>query len=545
MADRFKTFLLQAIVFVLLFQGGTLAYGYFFPSDIALSVIEAPSSAQVGGSHSIGDKKRYVRVETNKLSMIIDRLGGRIVQVSFPEYRSYSSDASMRFLEASKTSALNAQAGIVGDEAILFRTAQPSYKISKGRAVVALQAESSSGVRFSKEFQFDSDAYSVGVFVRATNGSERMFTASSYHAFGGEAYSDIEGQTATPSSKDVSFDGEGSEFVSAIRGYSGISYTTNSKPYVRVKYSDMASRAPDRTKGGWLAFQKHQFLAAWSLQEKESFQVKNFWREGLVAEDSATFKQAFASQAVSAKKELRPGDSFSERSTLFVGPQKHDLMAEVDGTLRLTFDYGFFWMFASFLHKALRFIHTFVPSWGWSLVVLIAALRLVFFKSTRDQALQAEKLNKMKPEKDALEARFAGRPRLDPEMNEARLALYKKHGIQMMSLAAFLPLLQLPLLLAFYGMITAVVDFRAEHFLWLNDLAAPDPFYVLPVFAAVVMYLQSAEMSVSEDFKLVARYMPVIFLFFGVKFPAALQLYIGLNTGLGVLQNKLLAKKKK
>jgi YidC/Oxa1 family membrane protein insertase len=163
----------------------------------------------------------------------------------------------------------------------------------------------------------------------------------------------------------------------------------------------------------------------------------------------------------------------------------------------------------------------------------------------KDQSIQSEKIKKMQPEKESIEKRFADRGRLDPEKNEAMVALYKKHGLKVLSMSAFMPLLQIPLLFAFYGMVSVAVEFRAEPFLWMSDISLPDPLYILPVLTTITMYLQSTDMVASEEFKLVAKYMPIMFIFFVIKFPASLQLYIGVNTGLGVLQNKLLAKSRK
>ena len=156
-----------------------------------------------------------------------------------------------------------------------------------------------------------------------------------------------------------------------------------------------------------------------------------------------------------------------------MGPQDPKALVQVEPSLRLTMDYGFFWMFASLLHKGLDLIHMVVPNWAACLVLLTALLRLVFFKSMKEQAIQNQKIKAMRPEQEEIEKRFASRGRFDAEKSEAMVKLYKKHNFKALSLAVFMPFLQIPLLLAFYGMISVAIEFRATPFLWMRSCFSP------------------------------------------------------------------------
>jgi YidC/Oxa1 family membrane protein insertase len=533
-----RTALLQAAVLVVLFNLATMVYQHFFGEPPEMAVIEAMPEELVVGQPTRGDKRRFVKVATDKMNVTIDKAGGRIVSVSFNDYKQSNQD-QVSFFGRESESVLDTQAGILGDESLEFTTGKNQYSLSGDTLVVGMSATSKDGTRYTKDLTFRAGKYTIEQSARAVNGGNAPVVLSTYHVIGGGRLSKVD-KTA-PRTKDLSFD-ETDAAAPASRAYSGISYTTKTKPYVRVGFDEMANKKPDITKGGWVGFQKHHFLAAWVLGDK-AYKVRSFVREGLLAGDNENYEQQFATQAVSGTTTLAPGEMLVDKTTLYVGPQLLSNLVVLDQSLKLTMDYGFFWMIASMLHKMLAFIHTVVPSWTLSLIALTAIFRLVFYKSTQDQTQQSRKIKKMEAEKKIIDARFADKSRFDAEKNEAMIALYKKHKIKLFSLAAFMPILQLPLMVAFYGMVAVTVEFRAEAFAWIPDVSMPDPLYIMPVISMLAMYFQSTEMTVSEEFKMVARYMPIVFAYFVIKFPASLQIYMAVNMGLGLLQSKFLVKK--
>ncbi|MEC7030738.1 MAG: membrane protein insertase YidC [Pseudomonadota bacterium] len=533
-----RTALLQAAIFVILFNLSTTAYHHFFGEPPEVPVIESMPEQLVVGQSVRGKKQRFINVETDKMSVTIDKLGGRIVAVSFKDYQQNEQDA-VSFFGREEDMLLDTQSGILGDEKLEFNANKSQYILTGDKLVVGLQASASNGVRYTKDFTFKSGQYTIEQNARAVNGGADEVSLSTYHVISGGKLTKIEKQP--PKTKDLSFD-KIDFSAPAAKAFSGVSYTTKSKPYVRVKFENMDNKKPDVTKGGWIAFQKHHFLAAWVLEDKP-YKVRSFIREGVLPNDDSSYEQQFATQAQSGVKKLQPGESLVDKTTLYVGPQLLPHLVALDQSLKLTMDYGFFWMFASILHKMLAGIHTLVPSWTLSLIVLTALFRLVFYKATKDQTIQAQKIKKMEVEKKAIDAQFADRGRFDAEKNEAMIALYKKHNIKLFSFSAFMPILQIPLMIAFYGMVAVAVEFRSEAFGWIADVSMPDPLYIMPVLTVATMYFQSTEMTASEEFKVVARYMPIIFAYFVIKFPASLQLYLAVNTGLGLLQSKFLVKK--
>lgn len=533
-----RTALLQAAVFVIVFKVSVEVFSYYFGETESIPVIsQLPSSAKPT-SLQAPSSNNVVKVSTDTMTVFIDKKGGRVLKAALSGYDIEGDDYA--FFDRDETGMLETQAGISGDEGLSFSTSKNQYVLKGDSLKVVMQASGNKGLRYVKEFEFKRGEYVVSQTTRVVNGGNEAQDVSSYYVFSGDKQIEVDG--APPKASDLSFDNLSPELAKAVRGYSGISYTTKKKPYVRMKFNNMQKAPSETTKGGWIAYQKHHFLAAWLLEEK-AYRINNYFSEGVKNEESETYEQRFVSQAVSGKSTVLPGEGFSETASLYVGPQKLETIVSVEPSLRLTLDYGFFWMFASLLHKGLAWVHKIVPSWSWSLVVLVALSRLVFFSATKRQMEEAGKLKAAAAEKAEIEKRFADRGRFDQEKHEALYSLYKRHNIKVFSLSQFVPLLQLPLMMAFYGMVAVAVEFRSESFLWLSDISLPDTLYVLPFLAVVLMYLQSTSMAASDEMKMVSKYMPVIFAFFIIKAPAALQLYLAVSTGLGALQMTLQKQK--
>jgi YidC/Oxa1 family membrane protein insertase len=275
------------------------------------------------------------------------------------------------------------------------------------------------------------------------------------------------------------------------------------------------------------------------------YRVNNFWAEGISDKDKELYEQQFATQAISTAETLNPGKGTSQTSTLYVGEQSVPKMMAVDPSLRLTMDYGFFWMVSNGLHKFLRLIHDYLPNWSVSLIFLVALVRLAMFPSMKQQSIQTKKMKAMAPEKEIIEKRYEN-DKWNPQRFEALSALHKKHGINSMSISMLIPLLQIPLMIAFFNMVQVAVEFRAEPFLWISDMSQRDPYYIMPVLASLMMVLHFSgqkDNGMNEDFKMIFRVMPLVMLFISFKWPAVVCLYLVTNTMLFALQDMVFSKK--
>jgi len=124
------------------------------------------------------------------------------------------------------------------------------------------------------------------------------------------------------------------------------------------------------------------------------------------------------------------------------------------------------------------------------------------------------------------------------KMNQAMMELYKTEKIN--PLGGCLPIVvQIPVFIALYWVLFESVELRhAPFYLWIHDLAAPDPWYVLPTLMMVSMIVQT-KMNPTPPDPVQAKVMMIMPLVFGVMFyffPAGLVLYWFVNNILSILQ---------
>ena len=181
----------------------------------------------------------------------------------------------------------------------------------------------------------------------------------------------------------------------------------------------------------------------------------------------------------------------------------------------------------------LRWVHQHVGNWGWSIVALTIVINLAMAPFRHYSIVNGIKMAKLGPEMRQIQERYRKVPLMDPrrqQMQEEMAALYARHGMNMGSqmLVGCLPLLlTMPFLFAFYRVLTVSVELRGAGYLWIRDLAAPDPLYITPVLMALSMFAMQKMMPTAMDpaQQRMMMLMPVVL---GVMFfaaPAGLNLY--------------------
>lgn len=240
---------------------------------------------------------------------------------------------------------------------------------------------------------------------------------------------------------------------------------------------------------------------------------------------------------------LAVGDSSGfTRLRIYAGPKATDTLASIhsigadgkpDGpSLEPLIQFGWLTIIAKWLYLALRFIYEHgVPNWGWA-IILVTTIFYVAMLPTRIMAMKSSlKMMRVQPQVDALKKKYANFKINDPkraEMNTEMMDLYKREGVNMYG--SCLPMLpQIPLFYAYFRVLEYSVELRQAHWLWLPDLSAPDPTYILPVFIIVSMFLTqymtpSPGMDPTQR-RMMAFVMPVIFGYALLHYASGLALY--------------------
>jgi len=253
------------------------------------------------------------------------------------------------------------------------------------------------------------------------------------------------------------------------------------------------------------------------------------------------------------------------RLRLFAGPKQTVVLKAIhatgaDGkptgpTLEPLIQFGWWTVIAKPLYLALRFLHdqlgSGIDNWGWAIIIATAIFNLLMLP-TRFMAMKSSlKMMRIQPKVEALKKRYAHLKATDPkraEMNAEMMTLYKTEGVNMYG--GCLPMLpQIPLFFAYFRVLQNAVELRQAHWLWLSDLSAPDPRYILPILIILTMFLTqyitpSPGMDPAQR-RMMAFIMPVFFGFMLLHYASGLALYWGtsniiqLSMQLGINQSSM------
>jgi YidC/Oxa1 family membrane protein insertase len=239
---------------------------------------------------------------------------------------------------------------------------------------------------------------------------------------------------------------------------------------------------------------------------------------------AANTTRAFVSYRVSV-----PG---SLSLPFFLGPKDFDILRNVDPNLQLVLaiDFGMFRVIVVPLLLALKWINGYVGNYGWSIVSLTIIINLLIFPLRHRSMVSMKKMQAVQPEIKAIQDRYAKYKVTDPErqkMNTEMMALYKQKGVNPAS-GCVPMLLTLPVLFAFYAMLSAVIELRGAPFVgWITDLSRHDPLYITPVLMGLSMLWQQRMMPTTADpiQQKMFLLMPVIFTVSFLWAPAGLVVY--------------------
>ncbi len=232
----------------------------------------------------------------------------------------------------------------------------------------------------------------------------------------------------------------------------------------------------------------------------------------------------------------------------YAGAKEHDKLNSIDPRMSDIIEYGFFTFLAKPMFILLKSIYNFVGNWGWAIVIITILLRLVLFPLTYKGMVSMNRLKELSPKVKEIQKKYKGDPQ---KMNAKMMELYKKHNANPMG--GCLPmLLQIPVFFAIYRVLLNAVELKHAPWTgWIHDLSAMDPYFILPVLMAATMFWQQHITPTNFTDPMqekIMKFLPLIFMFFFVTFPAGLTLYWFVNNLFGVAQqyyvNSLFAKEK-
>lgn len=490
------------------------------PADIPAVATDADMVKPNAGTPlaTMASSAASIQIETDLLKLELSPQGGSISSAWLLDYPAMPQrpEDKLQLLKPAPPNMFIVQLGLLGDKSsrlptheALFQSAQPSYRLEAGqdRLDVELVWRSDDGLDVTKRYTFTRGSYVVNVSQIVTNSTDAPLVARDY----------------TQLQRTEFKDPNETKFVSNYTG--GVFYSPEEK-YKKISFDNMVKGKLDQTvSDGWIAMMQHYFLAAWipPTGVQESFYTNVL--------DNSRYIIGKYSPAVS----IAPGTSHTFENRLFVGPKLQSMLAETAPGLELAVDYGWLTVIAQPIHWLLSVIHSVVGNWGWAIILLTILIKLAFYKLSETSYKSMANMRQLTPRLQALKDRYGDDKQ---RLNQAMMELYKTEKIN--PLGGCLPILiQIPVFIALYWVLLESVEMRHAPFIfWLNNLSAPDPYFVLPLIMGVSMFVQQKLNPAPPD-PMQAKIMmslPFVFTVFFAFFPSGLVLYWTVNNLLSIAQ---------
>lgn len=250
---------------------------------------------------------------------------------------------------------------------------------------------------------------------------------------------------------------------------------------------------------------------------------------------------------------IAPKSEQTIQTYVFSGPRQSDVLnnaAQHIPGIAKTMDYGWFWFFAQPMLWTINWLYALVGNYGVAIILMTLLLRILIWPLTRKSYVSTMAMQKMQPELQRVQKLYANdKVRLQMEM----MKIYQTHKTSPMS--GCLPMLiQIPIFFALYKALLISVPMRSAQFLWISDLAAMDPYFILPILMGLTMWLQQylqtpkqsgVQNDIAASTQRVMKWMPLLFTIMFAWMPAGLVLYWTISNLFGILQMYIIKKTSK
>ena len=341
-------------------------------------------------------------------------------------------------------------------------------------------------------------------------------------------------------------------------------------PYGRIVRANDATNSAGVSTGA-IAYENNDIERIdWRKMDKRSYAytttngfigfADQYWETVLsigALDQTMTFKKSganYGADVVAGGIAVAPNATASIAYHLYAGPLEPDALAgankyisDIDDTI----DYGWFGFLARPMLWIINTLNALVMNYGVAIILMTLILRMLMWPLTRKSYTSMIAMQKMQPELQRIQKLYANdKMRLQMEM----MKVYQTHKTSPMS--GCLPMLiQIPIFFALYKALLVSVQMRSANFLWINDLAVMDPYFILPILMGATMwlqqYLQSAQSTKSTDKNDIAaqtqrmmRWMPILFTVMFAWMPAGLVLYWTMSNIFGIIQMYIIKRQK-
>ncbi|AXQ31565.1 membrane protein insertase YidC [Solimonas sp. K1W22B-7] len=497
------------------------------PAALAAAPGETPAAAAVTEAPAVAKR---IRVETDLYIAEIATEGGELRRVELKGYAvsKDKQDQHLALLDDRNGRYYVLQSGLASSaeplvtHKTLFHAEQDDYRLVEGSDHVdVVLTTRQAGLEAKKVYRFKRGSYQIALQQSLTNTGTAAIDASPYVRIARTDYKN----------------GDEPRFAST---FTGVGFYEQKEPgrdsyrFVKTKLENLPKEPFEKQQqGGWIAMLQHYFVTA----------ILPPPGEALTLSAKPSQQHGYLAQYVGAAKEVAPGAQASFDTGLYIGPKLQDSIGKEAHGLELTVDYGILTPIAEPLFWLLEKLHKLTGNWGWAIILLTVVVKLIMYKLSEAQYRSMAKMKKFAPKLQDIKERYGD----DRERQQkAMMELYKKEGFN--PLAGCWPLLvQFPVFIALYWVLLESVELRQVPFvLWLQDLTAPDPFYVLPVIFGITMFVQqklSGNTTMDPMQQKIMNVMPIGMTAFFTFFQSGLVLYWVTSNLIGIAQQWFITRK--
>ena len=465
--------------------------------------------------------ERLIHVETPLQHVWIDPVGGDIAGLQLPKYgvSLEQPEVPLTLLDRSMESTYVAQSGLLGRDGPdgrnegrpKFRTDRYSYVLREGQRPMEVVLHYEQGeTTIRKIYRFRPDEYLIDLVYEIDNRSNDDFVSA--------LWVQLKRDGKTANTQTASNWGP--------RSFLGVALTTDETNYEKMTFEDLDDDSLRESKeGGWIAIIQRYFLAAWVSQTDRQ---NRYFAEPM---GSGLYRAGFVGPELTIPRNAVR----TLEAQLYAGPKNQKQLGSIATHLDRTLDYGWFWFLSEPLFLFVDWVFGLVGNWGLAIILLTIVVKLALFPLMARSYKSMAKMRMVAPQLKRLQERYADdKQKLSQEM----MGLYKKEGAN--PLGGCLPMLmQMPVFFALYWVLYESVELRhAPFFLWIVDLSAMDPYFVLPILMGASQYgMQMMNPPMPDPMQQqMMKIMPLFFCVIMAFFPAGLVLYWVVNNLFSVAQ---------
>lgn len=459
--------------------------------------------------------RQRITVTTDVLRLTFDTEGGSLIRTEFLKHADLQvKDKNFVLLEESPARVYVAQTGLIGGAYPTHKTAmafsgERDLKEGVNELVIRFESPEAGGVKLVKTWTLKRGAYDIAVRHDVVNTGAAPVSPQLYL------------QLVRDGNKPV---GESSFYFT----FTGPAVYTDAKKFQKVEFSDIEKNKAEfetASSNGYVAMVQHYFASAWLLAD--GVQRNLFMRK--------VDANLYSAGMITPLADIAPGATKSVEARFFAGPQEEKMLEKLAPGLDLVKDYGWLTILAKPLYWLLEKIHGVLGNWGWAIVGLVVLLKIAFYWLNAKAYASMAKMKAINPKVMAMRERFKDNPQ---QMQQEMMRIYREEKVNPMG-GCFPILVQIPVFIALYWVLLSSVEMRnAPWTLWIHDLSAPDPYFILPLVMTLTTLLQTALNPAPPD-PLQAKlmwFMPLAFSVMFFFFPAGLVLYWITNNVLSIAQ---------